>query len=251
MNTSNNITQEQLELFERYINGEMSPAERLELDSKRNDDPIFEKHFQETKSMILGIESAAMINEMNSFHEDMVPVRSLNTREEQTSTTPSLGKRVMTWSIAATIILALGIFAFMNNESSSEKLFAKHFTPDPGLPTVMSTTSEYSFYDAMVNYKEEKYNLAIEKWESLLPTKPTNDTLNFYLGVSYLAEGNATRASQYLLETLKTNQSIFTDDAYYFAALSEIKQDNFEAAKKLLAQSDSKRSKVLLAEITN
>jgi len=251
VNTSNNISQEQLETIERYINDRMSPEERLEFKTQLNSDSNLQAQFQETKSMILGIESAAIRNELDSFHEDMVPVRMLDTSEEETTTSSrSLGKRVISWSIAASIILALGIFTFMDTDSPSEQLFAKHFTPDPGLPTVMSTTNEFSFYDAMVNYKQEKYTLAIEKWETLLPNKPANDTLNFYLGVSYLAEGNAARASDYLSETLKVDSSIFTDDALYFAALAEIKQDNFEAANKLLVKSESKRSKALLSELS-
>lgn len=251
MNTSNNISQDQLETIERYLNDRMSADERVEFDHKVKNDLILQAQLAETKSIILGIESAALQSELDAFHEDIVPVRTLDTSEEEnTSSNRNFGKRVISWSIAASIVLALGIFAFMDNTSSSEKLFAKHFTPDPGLPTVMSTTSEFSFYDAMVNYKQEEYTKAITKWEAILSSKPKNDTLNFYLGVSYLAEGNATRASQYLSETMKASPSIFTDDAIYYAALAEIKQDKFEAAKKLLSTSDSKRSKALLSELS-
>lgn len=249
MDSNNNITQEQLETIERYLNGSMNTVELKEFENKIATNTDLKILVEDVKMMLLGIESSALKAELNNFHEEMNPVRNLSS--EKTATTKSLRYRFVQLSIAASIVLAFGIYLFMNQETTSEHLFAKHFTPDPGLPTTMSSTEEFDFYDAMVDYKRGNYAKAIEKWKVLQMKKNNNDTLNFYLGVSYLAEGNAETASKYLSETTKQVNSIFIEDAYHFAALAEIKQENFEKAKQLLLKSKSDKSKILLQELTD
>lgn len=244
MKPTNNISQLQLEAIDRYLDNSMSAEERLEFDTRLNDDAAFRDEFLNTKALILGIESAGLKAQMEDFHNKMKPVIAMPTEASRNT-----NNRFLLYSVAASVAVLIGIFWVFNSGNSSEKLFAKHFTPDPGLPTVMSTTNEYEFYDAMVSYKQEDYTTAIKKWEAILPAKPTNDTLNFYLGVSYLAEGNATKASEYLEKTMESKNSIFLEDAYYFAALAQMKNDNIVKAKELLEKSNSPQSQALLKDL--
>lgn len=248
MNNLNNISEAQLTAIDRYLDSEMTAAERLEFDTKLNVDPIFKGLVDEVRQLRLGIESAVLKEQLNDFHEEMVPVRTLETSQTNSNKKSKI-RSLIPLSIAASVVAAIGIFMFMNQGSANEKLFAKHFKADPGLPTVMSTSNQFEFYDAMVSYKQENYAEAIEKWEAILPIKPENDTLNFYLGVSYLAEGNIKKASQFFDETLKNSESIFTENAYYFSALAEIKNGNIENAKTLLKKSGSQKSNALLKEL--
>lgn len=249
MKTEKNISQEQLEKVERFLNNSMETNERVDFEKRMEQDSDFKLLVEDIKQMLFGIESAALKNKLDDFHDDIIPVRNLSL--EENSSKRSLSSRIFTLSIAASVILALGIFLFMDQDSSSEKLFAKHFTPDPGLPTNMSTSNDFNFYDAMVDYKRAEYTSAIRKWELLHVQKQNNDTLNFYLGVSYLAEGNTVKASQYLEEAVKTSNSIFIADAYYYAALAEIKKENTKKARELLIKSNSEKSKILLKDLTN
>ena len=248
METNTNISQEQLETIERYLNNTMKNDERKAFEKKLETDDKFKLMLEDVKGTLLGIESAALKEKMDDFHSDMIPVRQLYS-EKSSKKTKNLRSRIFQLSIAASIALAFGLFYFMNQGSASDKIFAKHFKVDPGLPTTMSTSTNYDFYDAMVNYKREEYTIAIEKWEGLLAEKPQNDTLNYFLGVSYLAKGNAEKASVLLSEATKNNASIFIDDAYYYLALAEIKKGNNESAIELLGKSKSQKSLPLLDEI--
>ncbi len=249
METKNNITQEQFETIEGYLNNSMNAAELKNFETKLETDSQLRERVAHVRQLILGIESAALKNQLDNFHEEMIPVRNLN--NEDALKRKSLASRIFTISIAASIILVLGIFLFMNQGSTSEKLFAKHFTPDPGLPTTMSTSDNFDFYDAMVDYKRAEYATAIQKWEQLSTQNPGNDTLNYFLGVSYLAEGNTNKASEYLIRTMENSNSTFKEDAYFYAALTEIRRDNIPGAKQLLSKSTSEKSKNLLLELSD
>src|SRR5690606_36367030 len=101
--------------------------------------------------------------------------------------------------IAATlaILVSVGIWALLQ-KSPGEKLYRQYFTPDPGLPTVMGNTDNFTFNEAMVYYKQGDYGAAIAQWEGLLPQKRDNDTLNYFLGAAHLAHGNVPEAIPFL-----------------------------------------------------
>lgn len=244
MNTKNNISQEQLEAVERYINDSMEVNERLAFDQKLKEDLVFKTFFEDTKAMLLGIETAALKTELNSFHEEMDGVIQLNTGKQKKG-----NARFLAFSIAASIAVLLGVLWVLNADTTTNKLYAKHFTPDPGLPTTMSTTNNYDFYEAMVDYKSNKYSTAISKWELILKDKPNNDTLNYFLGVANLAEGKETVALQYLEQAAKNSNSFLRQDIHYYLGLALLKEGNIDAAKENFKKSDNEASNEILLDL--
>lgn len=245
MNTSEHISQEFWERSERYLNEEMETAERSEFEAQLELDPELKKQFKEVENSILGIESAILKSKLDKFHEDLNPVRPLNPPGRKKFTP-------WTWSIAAVLVVALGLFGLLNTGNQNDKLFVKHFSPDPGLPTTMSTSINYEFFDAMVDYKQGDYNRAIQKWESLVnDVSVTNDTLNYFLGVAYLAEKDESKAIPYLEATIKTQGSIFQNECYYYLGLAYLKKDDIETATKYFRRSENVASKAILAELNN
>jgi len=66
----------------------------------------------------------------------------------------------------------------------------EYFKPDAGLITSMGGNENYEFYRGMVDYKQGNYKAAISRWKDQLKLKKDNDTLNFYIGVSLMAQEN-------------------------------------------------------------
>ncbi|MCW5518628.1 tetratricopeptide repeat protein [Aureitalea sp. L0-47] len=245
MSNSEQISQEFWERCERYLNQAMKTSEKSEFEAQLKSDPEFKSKFEEVESSILGIESAVLKSKLDDFHSDLSPVRPLNP--------PGKKKfKPWTWSVAAVLVIALGIFALLNTGNQNEKLFAKHFTPDPGLPTTMSSSINYEFFEGMVDYKKGDYNLAIQKWESLVnEVSVANDTLNYFIGVAYLAEEDESRAITHLEEVLKTEESVFQQDCSYYLGLAYLKQDEVETAVKYFRRSDNEASKAILSELND
>src|SRR5690606_23244373 len=110
-------------------------------------------------------------------------------------------------------------------ETPNQKLYAEFFVPDPGLPTTMSSTNNYTFFDAMVNYKQGDYKTAIKKWETLEAANTENDTLIYFLGVAHLAKGNTEDAISYLEKSKDFKDSVFKNDAYYYLGMAHLKNN--------------------------
>ncbi|WP_432412504.1 tetratricopeptide repeat protein [Rasiella sp. SM2506] len=250
MKRNEDISQEEFERIENYLNNELTPDEKITFEKAIQEDPSVGKKVAEVKQLLFGIETAVLKNDLDTYHEELNPVRKVHTEHSDTIEIPKkTNTMALVYSMAAAIVIAFGIFWFMKDLNTPERVFAKHFKPDPGLPTVMSTTNDYSFYEGMVDYKRKEYGVAITKWKKLLPEKENNDTLDYFLGVAYLAEGNAEKSLEYLEPTQKFSNGIFKEDAPYYKALAKIKLGQIEEATKLLKAYPSTRNKELLNDL--
>lgn len=246
MNPNTNITEKEFENIERYLNGSMTVEEReiFELEFKNNS--TLSLHINEQKLMHEAIETQSLKEQLDMFHEDISDFKTLKT---DTSKVISFPFRKMI--AAAVVVITLGSFWFFNQTSSNKKLYSQYFTADPGLATTMGETSNYAFYDAMVNYKQGDYKTAISKWEVILQNKPKNDTLNYFLGVAHLANNNETSAIEFLNNVTQNSTSNFNNDAYYYLGLAYLKADNVALAKKNLTFSTVDNSKTILSKLNN
>ena len=251
MKSNQNISQEQLEHIESYFNDTLSNEKRRQFEDKMESDPEFRLLAQDVKELLLGIETASLQNHLNDFHNEMVPVRSLEPSKEQSTVPLKRLRKIIRYVAAAVVVFGLGAILLLNSSSPSEKLFAKHFTPDPGLPTTMGTSDDFEFYDAMVNYKQGEYKMAIQKWEDLRSSDVKNDTLHYFLGVAHLADGNENEAIPHLKELLDNNTNSFKQETAYYLGLAYLKTGNVEDAKKYLIFSETEGGDRILSELND
>ncbi len=242
LNTNSNISQEQLEAVERYINGTMADAELKTFTAKLDTDSEFRTQVNDIKTLLTGIEEQSLKEQLDEFHKDI---------KKQSSNKGSAKVRYLQFRklvAAAAIIMALGSFWFFN-QNPNERLYSKYFTPDPGLPTTMSNSTNFEFYDAMVNYKQGDYKTAIKKWQRLSANTPNNDTLNYFLGVAHLANKNEHVAIEFLEKSVQNDNFSLIDDAYYYLGLSYLKEGDAELAKTYFKKSSVEHSQALISEL--
>lgn len=243
MNENKNITKAFLEQIERYYNNSMTVEERTEFENLLKN-PEFKSQVEDIKTLILGIETQSLKEQLNKFHKEVIDP---NSTQEPTGENYFTFKKI---AAAAIIVIAIGSYWFFHQDPN-QKLYTKYFTPDPGLPTTMSQSADYEFYDAMVNYKQGDYKTAISKWQTLLIGQPKNDTLNYFLGVAYLANNDERSAIKYLDIVTNTKQSYFKNDAFYYLGLAHLKSDNIEDAIKNLNNSKVDNSRTIILELND
>jgi len=135
------------------------------------------------------------------------------------------------WYAAAAVAAILITWFYLNNSAPSpDKIYARYFIPDAGLPVVMSSVNEnYDFYDGMISYKEEDYNKAIEIWKNIYRENATNDTVQYFIGVAYL-NNNDRNAIDYLLPVAENDNSRWQSKAIWYLALAYVKYGRKEEA---------------------
>lgn len=239
METNSNISQEQLETIERYINGTMSTEELKAFKMQLQTDSDFKIQVEDIRTLLTGIETQSLKEQLDEFHKDV------KKQPIQNEFSKIRHLKFRKFVAAAAVVIALGSFWFFN-QNSTDKLYAKYFTPDPGLPTTMSSNSNYEFYEAMVCYKQGDFKTAIKKWKAI---NTKNDTLNYFLGVAYLADKDEVKAIEFLNEATRNDKFPLLDDAYFYLGLAHLKEGNIEKAKANLEHSNVDNSKAILSEL--
>ncbi|ALJ04780.1 hypothetical protein APS56_06430 [Pseudalgibacter alginicilyticus] len=242
MKDNNDISQELLEAIERYINGTMNAKELKDFNEYLKIDDEFKTQVEDIKTMLLGIETQSLKEQLNIFHEE---IEDKKTHEPQTK-----NLRFLNYSkIAATaaILIVFGSIWFFSR-SPNQRLYSAYFKPASGLPTSMNHNSDhFDFYNAMNHYNHGDYELAIQTWKILSEKQINNDTLNYFLGVAHLANKNGDDAIPFLERTVESKNTFpLINDAYYYLGLAYLNEDNVILAKKYFNLSNTADSKELI-----
>lgn len=241
MNTNNEIqdNEETQVLIDGYLLGTLNAEELSEVKERMALYPEFRKMVAEQKLLSQSVEEHFLKNELDDYHQEII----------ESNPPKSLSRGWI--AIAASFLILVGVtfWALFSGSTSTEKIFAANFKPDPGLPTTMGKTSQYDFYYGMVSYKRKEYTDAIARWETLYSANPKNDTIIYFLGVANLANGNTRQAEKYLLQASTKRESAFYEDAQYYLALSQLKAGHLDKAKETLSKSTSENSKALLKKL--
>ena len=217
MTTHDNIPPDEAEKIDRYLMGAMAPSERADFEALLAASPEMQREVETRKTLINAVEAGAMREKLDEIHNRLQPAAHTST------------KHANWWAVAAGIIilLAAGIWA-LNRNSPEENLFAQYATLDPGLPVPMSASSAYAFHDAMVDYKAEKYDLAISKWKEQLKEYPESDILNYYIGAAYFNQENYREALLWYAEAEKKQEGKYRYKAQWYSVLSLLKLNDRE-----------------------
>lgn len=227
MKEKKEITQKRFERIETYLLGKMPSGEMDEFESEIKSDPILAKEVNTQRKLILAVEAGEMKNKLQEIHQKL-----------------SQKNNFYSWYFVAAsvaVLLTVGVWAIYW-PNKTERLFAANMTIDPGLPVPMSATENYTFYDAMVDYKSGKYELAIRKWEPLLQRNPNNDTLDYYLGAANFNLENYQVAISFFEKVALQENSTFYGKSEWYLALSFLARKDFDRLETLAKNSQSSYS---------
>ncbi|RYD82847.1 MAG: tetratricopeptide repeat protein [Sphingobacteriales bacterium] len=241
MNNNINFTEEELDLADQYLSGQMSVEERIAFEQRLQNDSDWAVKFKEIQIMALGIQEASLRNEMQQWSQQKkaARVRSIN--------------GIKKIAAAAAILLSVSVLGWMLifKKSGTEQLYADFYKPDPGLATKMSLSDNYEFERAMVDYKTGDYKAALERWNKLLPLEPANDTLHYFIATANLGVDNTAAALQFFNKVLQQNNSAFAGEAYWYKGLALLKQGKKAEAVTAIEQSTHPQKSALLQKLKN
>ncbi|WP_111684443.1 tetratricopeptide repeat protein [Winogradskyella tangerina] len=244
MDDLHHISQEEFERIEAYLNGSLSEEDLSSFEVQLKNEEGFASKVEDIKTVLIGIETQSLKAQLDRFHDEAIN-NSTNASNSETKVRSLNLRRI---AVAAALIIAAGSFWFLTG-NSNERLYAKYYSPDPGLPTTMGDTDNYEFYEAMVSYKQGNYKDALKTWKDQLNTKTKNDTLNYFVGSALLASKQEKEALSYLLEVTKQDHSTFKNEALYYLGLAYLKSDNKEKAIEYLKKSNATQAKDLLNKL--
>lgn len=218
------------EQIEKYLLEKMTIQEKANFEIRLNNEPALKAEKEELNKLIIGIESYDLKAKL-SGKKIGVQINNKNEPKETNRSANIFSLQKLSIAAGFIILIAGALFIFNRSQGQANQNYASAFNVDPGLPTPMSETKNYNFYDAMVDYKMEKYESAIKKWKSE-NGQIGADTLNYYLGMAYLYDGNLKEASTSLQSVPKS--SSFSDLAQWYQVKILIDSGKLKQAQLLL-----------------
>ncbi|WP_271393324.1 tetratricopeptide repeat protein [Aequorivita sinensis] len=227
--TISDMESEAHELFVAYLEKKLSSSERETFERKLNEDSKFEAEFLEFKNIYIILENR-LSPERATVLETIKQANSNFNYEPSKVTTEKKVIKFKPWKygIAASILLAIGIFIFNNFSKPTYSDFAAWETISL---TVRSDVDE-STKNAEVAFNSADYSKALIYFNELLKVEPNNLQLQYYKSVALIELSEYDEADS-LLKKISESNSVYASKAKWIKALSYLKQKRYKEAKEV------------------
>ncbi|MCG2429789.1 hypothetical protein [Aequorivita xiaoshiensis] len=230
--TISDMESEAHELFVAYLENELSSSERETFERKLNEDSQFEAEFLEFKNIYIILENR-LSPQRASVLETIKQSNSNFNYKSSKVTSEKTEKKVIKfkpwkYGVAASILLAIGIFIFNNFSKPTYSDFA---TQETISLTVRSDGNETT-KNAEVAFNSAEYAKALIYFNELLKVEPNNLQLQYYKSV-VLVELSEYDEADSLLKKIQENNSVYASKAKWISALSYLKQKRYKEAKEV------------------
>ncbi len=224
------MDQNLFEKIEAYLQNALDPEEKAAFEQQLDRDPELKKEVDLQLELANAIETDAMQAALDRIHEQQFGVHAGKGQGR-------LIRRLRPLAVAASVALLViaGWWIFGNSPNSNGDLYAQYYETPPGLPTNLGLEDQTNFNEGMVDYKLGNFTAALEQWRPLLDSFPQNDTLRFFIGITYLETSTPDSAAMHLRQVQAIPGSSLGEEAAWYLAMVLFKDGKNEEAFSVLS----------------
>lgn len=217
------------EIIQSYLDQSMSTADRKIFEERLKTDPDFNKEYL----LLRDIENELGDTGILDFKDKLDAIVQPSGQEEATGKVKeekkAISRRMIWWSLAATLLLLIGVFWIMNDQSinSNSKydlLAEQYFVAYPLQDRTRGDEVEDNLYQ---NYRSKKYALAAKELKGYAD-KNNDDEARLFAGISFIAIDEIDNALA-LLDKINSNVAL-DNKVNYYKGVSYLKQTNKDKA---------------------
>jgi thioredoxin-like negative regulator of GroEL len=213
-------------LFDEYLQGELSAADKESFERQLTEDPELASAFEAFKEINQQLENKfSLENERNAFKEN---VSAISEKHFQPEKTKVVSFKPWRYLIAASVAILFGLFFLLqssNPEFEDYNHYETAYFTERGEENQAIQLAQEAFNNK--NYKE-----AIVQFEVVLKKK-SNPEIEYFYGISLLEE-NKFNEAETIFNKLNSDTSVFKNKAIWSLALLKLKQKDYASCKKLL-----------------
>ena len=151
---------------------------------------------------------------------------------------PPKTQRILWYTVAASIVLILGIASFVRNQSySNQEIYRDYYqTYKVGIFRSADNSTDNLMSDALKQFNESNYDVALKLFHQILAENDNNPAANFYVGVAYQEEKDYGKAIQSYTKVVKQNDNLFTEQAQWYIGLCYLQRDEKDKALQVFKE---------------
>jgi len=216
--------------IERYISGEMDQVEKA----------WFEKEMEYNDTLKKEIALRRKTDEM-LFRHDVMDLRAKLSGIEKTRKEKEIARRTILRqaAILACFVLLGSMLLYMNRNLSPGAVYEKNFTVYSAGVTARNSGTSFNAATEVYNkgltfYNNGKYREAAGVLREYLKTKPDHMEACLVYGVASMKTCDFTEAVKSFSTIIDNGNNLYIDNARWYLALTYIKTNDIESAKKEL-----------------
>jgi len=214
------------QLFEAYLAGDLSESDVKEHLKRLENDQEYRESFELYKSLNEHLKNQN--EEKLGQFKDSVSDISKNYFESRSK--PKFGWVKM--ALAASIVIAIGLYFILG------KISKPQYEEIAQIPTIHLTerSADNELYSQAENaFNQEQYEKAIGLFEQILKTDNQNQNMRLYLAIAYMENDDIDNARKIYDEIIQ-KENAYSEEALWYAALNELKDENYAACQTYLAK---------------
>lgn len=225
-------------LFIAYLEETMSTSEHGKFEDKLKNDTAFRESF-------LAFNEIYEVLQNQFSHQRKEVIKSIKKADAKykvvgatkTSTKKVIPLRAWHYAVAASIILAVGLFLFQDANKPSYA----DFTTNNAISLTVRGNNDSVAQNAEKAFNNGNYAEAVTGFNTLLKSAPGNVQFQIYKAKA-LIEIDKYDQAEHLLKTISEGDSVYKSKAIWLEALSKLKQKRYDEVKRLLKTIDSNSS---------
>lgn len=217
-------------LFEEYLSHSLSESERETFEKRLREDKPFQEAFELYKEMSAFLEHKFSDKpEREAFKANLSKIS--NAQLGSTKASSKKVKLLHPWklAVAASIIVVVGFFYSQWFTTPVYNDYADY----PQISLAVRGDTNQNAAQAENAFNSQNYREAIPLFKNLLESEPKNREIQLFLAVS-LVEENAFAEADTLFDSLLKEPSAYLNQARWYAALSNLKQKEYDETEAIL-----------------
>ena len=217
--------QELFEQIETYLEGKLSPENKMAFEKQLKEDPLLFKEVEKHRKIQEAISATAVLDFRKKIQ---------NIERQQEKNYSSKRSNNLWWRMAAVLLIFLGVSSLLWLQLQNESdLFKEYYSLYPVEDTMRGTKAP-DIDESLQDYVNGDHVMAIPKIKSLLKAYPEKEIFKLYLGNSYLNTSQESKALRIFNQF--SEKSPFYEDALWYTALVHLKLEDIPKTKRILEQ---------------
>jgi len=225
-----------IEDIEGYIYNELSEEDlasfEVELESNQG--------LMSEVDLIKNIDQALQESDVMQLRSKLQTIAGEAAKEKQTERSLTLSgryitRRVILSSVAASLILLLGITGLLSRQSSQKELYQKYYTAyqTTGITRSENLSADQTLTMAMQKFNNQEYESALGLLQEVIARDENNMVGHFYTGVSLQETGKYLKAIKEYETVIVDKDNLFVEQAQWYAGLCYLQTDENKKAYSL------------------
>ncbi len=249
-------TSARIQEIEEYIYNELPEEEMASFEAELSSNI----ELADEINLIRDIDLALKENEIMQLRSKLRDIAGDVAAEKQTErsfATKIYAKRVLVASVAASLVLLLGITGLLSRQSSPEEIYQKFYNTyqTSGISRSATAEANQTLVTALQKFDDKDYEAALNLLQQVVSNDQNNAAVHFYAGAALQETGKYNMAISEYETVIVNNDNLFTEQAQWYIGLCYLQtNENKKAYKQFKKIADSQgfyqqKAKAILKKI--